>query len=84
MSNQNELRGRMRSTIDRALDQWMNSTDATDTEGDFVAQAIIDEFGLAYVTADEYLKHGFDTTLDEGGTVVIVDGRRVVGKWERQ
>ena len=51
MTDQDNLRDRLSDVIDRALSAWMTVDDALDgtdegSEQDFVAQAIIDEFGL--------------------------------------
>ena len=77
MTDQDNLRDRLSDVIDRALSAWMTVDDALDgtdegSEQDFVAQAVIDEYGLTVETV--------------GGFVSVAgnhDARRVVGKWER-
>ena len=67
-----ELRDRMAKIIDSALVAWNTDMDTRDSEGEYVAQAIIDEFGLTVETV--------------GGFVSVAgkhDARRVVGKWEK-
>lgn len=72
MTDQDNLRDRMRGVIDRALSAWLTLDDALDSavkgsEEDFVAQAIIDEFGL---------------TMEERQIFGQSEESRVVGKWE--
>ena len=45
-----ELRDRMAKIIDSALVAWNTDMDTRDSEGEYVAQAIIDEFGLTVET----------------------------------
>ena len=78
MTSQDELRDRLSDVIDRALSAWMTVDDALDgtdegSEQDFVAQAVIDEFGL---TVEE--------RIDEPGKRGINPVRRIVGEWEKQ
>ena len=80
MTDRDNLRDRLSDVIDRALSAWMTVDDALDgpvegSEEDFVAQAIIDEFGLA-------VEAGHITGQGYGLPGVI--GKRVVGKWEKQ
>ena len=73
MTDQDNLRDRLSNVIDRALSAWMTVDDALDgpvegSEEDFVAQAIIDDLGLA-VEANAAV---------EGPRPM----RRVIGEWE--
>ena len=75
MSDQDELRARMDRVIDKALDEWNTSGAGGISDSNYVAQAIIDEFGLTVET-------GHITGQGYGLPGVI--GKRVVGKWEKQ
>ena len=73
MTNETEqLRDRIAEIVNAALVAWNTDMDTQYSEGEYVAQAIIDEFGLTVETV--------------GGFVSVAgnhDARRVVGKWER-
>ena len=49
MSN-NELRDRIAEIVNAALVAWNTDMDTQDSEGEYTAQAIIDEFGLTVET----------------------------------
>ena len=68
-----ELRDRMAKIIESALVAWNTDMDTRDSEGEYVAQAIIDEFGLTVETVGGFVS-----------VAGIHDARRVVGKWEKK
>ena len=76
MTNETEqLRDRIAEIVNAALVAWNTDMDTQYSEGEYVAQAIIDEFGLTVET-------GHITGQGYGLPGVI--GKRVVGKWEKQ
>src|SRR5699024_8766685 len=46
MTSQDELRDRMAEIVNAALGAWNSDRDTPYSEGEYTAQAIIDEFGL--------------------------------------
>lgn len=68
-SDQDELRDRVAEVISSATTGWVRDEYVTDlSEGDYIAQAIIDEFGMTMET----------NAAVEGPRPM----RRVIGEWE--
>lgn len=74
---ENTLRDRIAEVIDRELDNWMRGDGPSTSESDHVAQAIIDDLGLHYVSSKEYARVDLDWTE-------VKTGRRIAGEWEQQ
>ncbi|MFE1082461.1 hypothetical protein [Brevibacterium sediminis] len=70
MTDQDNLRDRIAEVISSATTGWVRDEYVTDlSEGDYIAQAIIDEFGM---------------TVEERHIFGQAEESRVVGKWEKQ
>ena len=79
MTSQDELRDRIAEFIDAALVAWNTDMDTQYSEGEYVAQAIIDEFGLTVE-----IEPGHDPRECGCSSRAYPAESRVVGKWEKQ
>ena len=68
MTNETELRDRIAEIVNAALVAWNTDMDTQDGEGEYAAQAIIDEFWLEVVSG--------------GGRPG--QRQQIVGRWEKQ
>ena len=74
MTSQDELRDRIAEIVNAALVAWNTDMDTQDSEGEYTAQAIIDEYGLEieWQSMRGMGPNGPDRSW------------RVVGKWEKK
>ena len=89
-----ELRDRMAKIIDSALVAWNTDMDTRDSEGEYVAQAIIDELGLTNEWSFRFEGKDRRYSLNRaedlrtiglyGPLEDAVIEARTVGKWEEQ
>lgn len=73
------LRDRIAEIVNAALVAWNTDRDTQDSEGEYAAQAIIDEFGLTV----EHSVVGHEVHED-GSWTTWPSQSRVVGKWEAE
>ena len=75
MTSQDELRDRIAEFIDAALVAWNTDMDTQGSEGEYAAQAIIDEFGLT-------LELKAERNMTAADPFEFDHTQRIVGKWE--